>query len=88
MFKSLILIFEQKTPKTHKIHSKIFEVTRDFLACILKYESLKGLTGSKLKALNINNNLRKTKDFYIGSANEKLTRKLRHNKKPDIAKDF
>ena len=88
MFKSFILIFEQKTPQVHKLHLKLAEVTRDFFACILKHESIKGLTGSKLKKFNIKNELRKTKDFFIGASNEKLTRKLRRESKADIVKEF
>ena len=65
MFKSFILIFEQKTPQVYKLHLKLAEVTRDVFACILKHQSIKGLTGSKLKKPNIKNELRKTKDFFI-----------------------
>ena len=88
MFKSFILIFEQKTPQVHKLHLKLSEVTRDFFACILKYESIKGLTSSKLEKLNIKNELRKTKDFFIGVSNEKLTGKLRRENKADVVKEF
>ena len=63
MFKSFVLFFEQKSPQVHRIHSEIFELTRDFFSCFPKHESLKGLTGSKLKKLNIKNESRKTKDF-------------------------
>ena len=49
MFKSSILIFEQKSPQVHRIHSEISELTRDFFSCFAKHESLKRLTGSKLK---------------------------------------
>ena len=66
MFKSFILTFEQKTPQVYKLHLKLAEVTRDFFACILKHQSIKGLTGSKLKKPNIKNELSKTKDFFIG----------------------
>ena len=48
MFKSFILTFEQKTPQVHKLHLKLAEVTRDFFACILKHESIKGFTGSNV----------------------------------------
>ena len=88
MFKSLILIFKQGTPQVHKLHLRHSEVTRDIFACILKHESIKGLTGSKLKKLNIKNELRKTKDFFIDASNEKLTRKLRHENKADRVKEF
>ena len=53
MLKSFILVFEQKTPQVHKLHLKLSKVTRDFFACILKHESTKGLTCSKLKKFNI-----------------------------------
>ena len=71
VFKSFILIFEQKTPQVHKLLLKLPEVTRDFFVCILKHESIKGLTGWKLKKLNIKNELRKAKYFFIGASNEK-----------------
>ena len=88
MLKSFILIFEQKTPQVHKLLLKLPEVTRDFFVCILKHESIKGLTGWKLKKLNIKNELRKAKYFFIGASNEKLTRKLRRENKADIVKEF
>ena len=88
MFKSFILIFKRKTPQVHKLHLNLAEVTRYFFACILKHKSIKGLTGSKLKKLNIKNELRKTKDFLIGASNEKLTRKLRCQNNADIVKGF
>ena len=88
MFKSFILVFEQKTPQVHKLHLKLSEVTRDFFTYILKCESIKGLAGSKLKKVNIKNELRITKDFFVGASNEKLTRKLRHENKADIVKEF
>ena len=86
MFKSFVLIFEQKTPQVHRIHWQISELTREFLSCFVKHESVKRLTGSKLKQLPIKNELRKTKDFYIGSSTEKVARKLRREKKDDIVK--
>ena len=67
---------------------QISELTRDFLSCFVKHESVKRLTGSKLKQLPIKNELRKTKDFYIGSSTEKVARKLRREKKDDIVKEF
>ena len=88
MFRSFILIFEQKSPQIHRIHSEISELTRDFFSCFAKHESLKGLTGSKLKKLNIKNESRKTKDFSIGSSAEKVARKLRKEKKDNIVREF
>ena len=88
MFKSFILIFEEKTPQVHKLHLKLADVTGDLFDCILKHESIKGRTGWKLKKLNIENELRKTKDFIISASNEKLTRKLTRESKADIVKEF
>ena len=88
IFKSFKLVFEQKSPQVHRIHSQFTESTRDFFSCFAKHESLKGLTGSKLKKLKIRNESRKTKDFYIGSYAEKTARKLRKEKKDDIVKKF
>ena len=88
MFKSFILIFEQKTLQVHKLHLKLAEVTGNLFDCILKHESIKGHTGWKLKKLNIENEMRKTKDFFISASNEKLTRKLRRESKADIVKEF
>ena len=88
MFKSFVLTFEQKTPQVHRIHLQISELTRDLLSCFVKHESVKRLTGSKLKQLPIKNELRKTKDFYIGSSTEKVARKPRREKKDDIVKEF
>ena len=67
---------------------QISELTRDFLSCFVKHESVKRLTGSRLKQLPIKNELRKTKDFYIGSSTEKVARKFRREKKDDIVKEF
>ena len=84
MFKSFGLIFEQKSLQVHRIHSEISELTHDFFSCFAKHESLKGLTGFKLKKLNIKNQSRKTKDFYIRSSAEKIARKLCFAKKKQI----
>ena len=83
-----MLIFEQKSPQICGIHSEISELTRDFFSCFAKHESLKGLTGSKLKKLNNKNESRKTKDFYIGSSAEKIACALRKEKKDSIVKEF
>ena len=81
MFKSFVLIFEQESLQVHRIHSEISELTCDFFSCFANHESLKGLTGFKLKKLNIKNESRKTKDFYIRSSAEKIAHKLRFAKK-------
>ena len=88
MFKSFILIFEQKSPQVHKLHLKLSEVTRDFSCLYFKAQKHKAylLTGSKSKKFNTKNELRKMKDFFIDASNEKLTRNLRRDNKADILK--
>ena len=81
MFKSFVLIFEQETPQVHRIHLQISELTCDFLSCFVKHESVKRLTGSKLKQLPVKRELRKTKDFDIVSSTEKVACKLHREKK-------
>ena len=36
MFKSFVLILEQKSPQVHRIHSEISELTREFFSCFAK----------------------------------------------------
>ena len=43
MFKSFVLIFEQKCPQVHKLHSQITSITRDLMACFMRHNSIKGL---------------------------------------------
>ena len=62
--------------------------SHDIFLCYVKHQSSKGLTCSKFKKLNIKNESRKTKDFYIGSSAEKIARKLRKEKKDDIVREF
>ena len=59
-----------------------------FFHVLQSAKSLKALTGSKLKKLNIKNKSRKTKDFYIGSSAEKIVLKLRKEKNDDIVREF
>ena len=86
--KSFVLIFEQKSPQVHRKHAEISELTHDFFSCFAKHKSLKGLFGFKLKKLNIKNESRKTKDFYIGSSAEKIARKFCKEKKDDTGREF
>ena len=41
-----------------------------------------------MKKLNIKNELLKTKDFFIGASNEKLTGRLGRGRKADVIKEF
>ena len=41
LFKSMVLIFEQKEPQVHKLHDMMINNLRSFLVCFMKYEVLK-----------------------------------------------
>ena len=86
--KSFVLVFEQKSLQVHRKHAEISKFTCNFFSCFAKHKSLKGLTGFKLKMLNIKNESRKIKDFYIGSSAEKIAHKLCKEKKDDIGREF
>ena len=87
MFKSFVVIFEQRSPQVHRIDSEISELTCDFFSCFAKHKSLKESTGSKFKKLNTK--IQSTKTYlYIGSSAEKIARKLRKEKKDDIVREF
>ena len=54
MFKSFVLVFEQKSPQIHKLYSELVEVLRQFLSAFMKFELIKNASGSTLKAIEIN----------------------------------
>ena len=41
LFKSTVLIFEQKEPQVHKLHDMMINNLRSFFVCFMKYEVLK-----------------------------------------------
>ena len=44
IFKSLVLVFEQKEPQIHKIHDMMVNNLRTFLTCFMKHEVIKDLS--------------------------------------------
>ncbi|XP_066924720.1 uncharacterized protein [Clytia hemisphaerica] len=100
LFKSFVLIFQQKSPQVHRLHSSISSVTREFFACFIgaqHYQSslkkmnrilFKGLTGSKLQKVDVKGNLRKSKHIYTGTMTRTLGKKLKEEKKIETLNEF
>lgn len=88
LFKSFILIFEQKEPQIHKLHDMMSQTLRTFLSCFMTFESLPK-SSNKLKNADIASNVRKLKTLFVGDENDQLITIMRKNKSQcDIAKDF
>ena len=49
LFKSMVLVFEQKEPQVHKLHDMMVNNLRSFLACFIKYEVIKNISPKQLK---------------------------------------
>ena len=75
MFKEFVLIFEQKSPQVHKLHDKLLETYRHFLACYIRPEVL-----SKEKILTINpantDIMLPTRHIYVGGETETVLKTL------------
>eukprot|EP00111_Clytia_hemisphaerica_P013916 TCONS_00040959-protein len=88
LFKSFVLIFQQKSPQVHRLHSSISSVTREFFACFMEHSTIKGLTGSKLQKVDVKGNLRKSKHIYTGTMTRTLGKKLKEEKKIETLNEF
>ena len=53
MFKSAILVLEQKEPLVHRLHEEQEGILKSFLACFIKHEVLADITAKKLKKLDV-----------------------------------
>ena len=49
LFKSMVLVLEQKEPQVHKLHDMMVNNLRSFLACFIKYEVIKNISPKQLK---------------------------------------
>ncbi len=85
MFKSFVLIFEQKEPLVHKLHDEITKLLCNFLACFIKHENLVDINTYKLANLKIEKNIIcKLSQLFIGSRTEEILKDM----KPDAVKTF
>jgi hypothetical protein len=54
LLKDFVELFQSHEPLVHKLHDKMEELSRAFLACFVKSEKLEGVFGKKLKNFHIN----------------------------------
>ena len=53
--KDFVQLFQSQEPLIHKLHDKLEELTRGFLASFIKAEKLEGIYGKKLKLFDVTN---------------------------------
>ena len=53
LFKSFVLIFEQKEPMVHRFHDELMELFVHFLSCSMQQELVRDLSSSKLKKIDV-----------------------------------
>lgn len=53
IFKSFVLVFEQKEPMVHRLHDSFKEVVQSFLCCFMQIEVIKKLSSKKLASVNV-----------------------------------
>ena len=72
MFKSFVLMFEQKEPMVHRLHDELTELFRLFLACFIKHEAIKDLNAKKLAGLDVEDSTKHlpTYQVYVGQEAE------------------
>jgi hypothetical protein len=55
LFKSFILIFEQKQPMCHRIDDEMMDLFKHFLCLFLIHEVMKDKTSKQLKTMDVKN---------------------------------
>ena len=75
VFKSMVFVFEQKESQVHKLYDMMVNTLRSFLACFIRYEIIKNLSGKRLKKVNILDNVRQPRSF-LSSDNNQFTAEI------------
>lgn len=85
MFKSFILIFEQKEPMIHRLFDELTELMRTFLVSFIKHDVIKPLNGKQLLDLDVTkeNNFIAIEDIFVGQCTTKIL-----NENPQIKETF
>ena len=73
MFKSFVLVFEQKVPLIHRLSDEQMDLMKSFLSCFVKHKSVKDLSGQNLLDLVVNLEIDETANL-----------KLKYNEKNDF----
>ncbi|KAJ8300689.1 hypothetical protein KUTeg_022208 [Tegillarca granosa] len=68
LFKKYVMLFEMKEPAIHTLYEEQKKLMSEFLACFIKVEFLKNLTGKELKNLDVSKHHVKPLDIFMGSA--------------------
>lgn len=79
IIKSFVLVMEQKEPMVHRLYDEIKNCMRTFLACFMRIEAVKKLTGKGLQTVDVKNvSLQKNiEDWNVGRATKKILQDLR-----------
>ncbi len=78
LFKSFVLMFEQKEPMVHRLHEEQTDLVQNFLACFIRHEHLKGVSASDLKNLAVDDkNLHHSlHNVYVGQGCDQILEEL------------
>jgi hypothetical protein len=78
LFKSFVLIFEQHRPMVHKLHDKLVDTTRCFLACFLKPEVLNVKSAKALQKIDVKDQSKHLppKEMFVGEDASLILTKL------------
>ena len=89
MFKSFVLVFEQKSPQIHKLYVKLVEVLQQFLSAFVKHKLLRKASGKQLKELELSKRtVRRKDDIFYGAKNERLMKKMKDIGRTDIVEEL
>ena len=80
IFKSFVLVFEQKEPLVHRLHDELKDVVKSFLACFMKLEHIKQISSKKLTLINVKDQqLQKPiKNWFVGNKTKQILATLRY----------
>ena len=83
VFKSFVLVFEQKEPMVHRLHDELKDVVRSFLACFMKLEKVKYISSKKLVAIDVTDqSLHKPiSTWFVGNKAKDILASLRYVRK-------
>ena len=83
--KAFNMAMQKTEPKIHQLHAEQEKLTGEFFCCFLDSACLKGLSARKLLTVNVQSNLLKTSEMYIGPATRDI---LAHVTEKDTRDSF
>ena len=89
LFKSMVLIFEQKEPHVHKLRDMMINNLQRFVACFIKFEVIKDLSSKQFKKSEYIRKHPSPQVIFVGNSNEKIIDEMLKNKNDsEIVKEF